>query len=220
MSQAYEIVQSQTPTTSTLIEFLLDETGSMGHVRKATIDSFNEYVNSQRTQPGDCFLTLTKFDDRGIRTQYLDAAISTVQDLNEATYNPTGMTNLYDAIGTRIKALEARTSKDDGKAKLMVIMTDGQDNMSREYTPSMLTQLIKAKEAEGWTFVFLGANQDAWQVGQTFGMTKGNTMTYDTNNMHDTMTTLSAATSSYRSVRSKGIVGSTEASTDFFGNVK
>lgn len=219
MSQAFEIVQSQTPSTI-LIEFILDETGSMEYVRKATIDSFNEYLNSQRNQEGQALFTLTKFDSSGIRVQYQDTDVNAVVPLTEATYRPGAMTNLYDAIGVRIKALEARTNKDDGKAKLIVIMTDGHDNMSREYTPSMLTELIKAKEAEGWTFVFLGANQDAWQVGQTFGMAQGNTMTYSTANMHGAMSTLSAATNEYRSVRSKGIVSSAEASSDFFGNTK
>lgn len=219
MSQAFEIVQSQSPS-ATLIEFILDETGSMSSVRKPTIDSFNEYVNGQRGQAGLCQLTLTKFDSSGIRVQYQDVDVNAVVPLDENTYRPGAMTNLYDAIGVRIKALEARTSKDDNKAKLIVIMTDGQDNSSQEYNPSMLAELIKAKEAEGWTFVFLGANQDAWQVGQTFGLAKGNTMTYDVGNMHDTMQIVGAATAQYRSVRTNGLVSSTEASSDFFGKTK
>jgi hypothetical protein len=70
----------------------------------------------------------------------------------------------------------------------------------------------------GWTVVYLGANQDAWAVGQTFGLAKGQTMSYNTAQMDTTMETLSAQTALYRSTR--GVGGSAQASVakDFFAN--
>lgn len=257
MAQAFEVVQPTNSSPLTLIEFILDETGSMSSCRESTISGFNEYINSQRTAPGNCVLSLTKFDVRGggfllggavrmrgiakamhapiattvmpsdtvvnndddVRTMYTDVPVDKVEYLTEATYQPHGSTNLYDAVGKRIHALSARAEQYTDAAKLVVIMTDGQDNASREYSATSLKALIEQKEKDGWTFVFLGANQDAWSVGQTFGMAKGNTMTYDTANMAATMGTLSASTTRYRSARAMGAVGSTEASRDFFSGV-
>ncbi len=215
MTTAFKVEPST--NLSFLIEFLLDETGSMDSCRDTTISGFNEYVNSQKNNEGECLFTLTKFDSHGLRTPYTDLNIKNVPVLTRAGYEPNAMTNLYDAIGLRIKALEERAAAKSGSvSKLMVIMTDGKDNQSREFTSDSIKKMIAAKEAEGWSFAFLGANQDAWQVGQQFGMSKGNTMTYDTNNVIGAMATLSAATTTYRSVRSSGAVGSMEAARGFF----
>ena len=219
MTQAFEINQSPVVPTTTAIEFLLDETGSMHSVWDQTISGFNEYVGGQKSQPGECLLTLTKFDTRGVRTQYTDAAIANVALLDRQSYIPTASTNLYDAIGQRIHALTARQETlPADTAILFVIMTDGEDNASREYNAEIIKNLITEKQAAGWTFVFLGANQDAWKVGQTFGMAKGNTMTYDNANIKGAMGDLCAATTAYRSVRSSGIVANASSSTDFFNN--
>jgi hypothetical protein len=219
MTQAFEIHGSTTATTA--IEFLLDETGSMWSIAKATIGGFNEYVSSQKKQPGECLFTLTKFDTTGVRTQYTDKNIQDVEYLNDTTYVPNSGTNLYDAIGERIKALENRVANyPTNTSILFIIMTDGDDTSSQEHNAASIKALIQVKEAAGWTFVYLGANQDAWKVGQTFGMSMGNTMSYaaSASGMESAMNGLANATTAYRGLRSKGIVASASASTDFFGN--
>lgn len=219
MTQAFEIHGSTVATTA--IEFLLDETGSMWSIAAATIGGFNEYVSSQKKQPGECLFTLTKFDTTGVRPQYVDKPLRDVEYLNDQTYEPGSCTNLYDAIGERIKALEARVdSYPAGTSILFIIMTDGKDTDSVEHTAESVKALIQAKEKQGWTFVYLGANQDAWKVGQTFGMAKGNTMSYAANaaGMEGAMAGLANATTAYRGLRSKGIVASASASMDFFGD--
>lgn len=219
MSQAFQINGSTVPPTA--IEFLLDETGSMWSIMDATIGGFNEYVSSQRQQPGECLFTLTKFDTSGVRTQYTDTPIGQVAFLDRETYKPGASTNLYDAIGNRIAAMETRVANyPKDTAILFIIMTDGHDNMSTEHTADSVKALITAKQEAGWTFVYLGANQDAWKTGATFGMSKGNTMTYsaDAHGTTTAMSNLAGATTSYRGARAKGLVASASASHDFFGN--
>jgi hypothetical protein len=99
---------------------------------------------------------------------------------------------------------------------LIVIVTDGGENSSREFNLDAVRELIKAKETEGWTFVYLGANQDAWNVGSQFGLSKAQTMTYSTSNMKGTMNTLAEATTSYRSMRSSGDVAYGSVTKNFF----
>lgn len=211
----------QAPSSSfnptTLIEFLLDETGSMMSCRDATISGFNEYVQSQKmNQSGSCLLSLTKFDSRGVNPVYQAKSVQEVPFLDANSYIPNASTNLYDAIGERIRAVEAQLPGLPPETNvLMVIMTDGFDNCSMEFNAESIKTLIKDKESKGWSFVYLGANQDAWKVGQTFGMGVGNSMSYDTNNIVGAMATLSSSTEAYRGLRSKGVTGSIG---DFFAN--
>ncbi len=219
--QAVQAKPVETTNSTTIIEFLLDETGSMSSCRDATIGGFNEYLVNQKQQPGKCLLTLTKFDTNGLRTPYVDLAIQMAPDLNYDTYTPSAMTNLYDAIGNRVLALEKRIAEQNWAEKphvLFVIMTDGEDNSSREFTAASIKEFNAKREKDGWTFVYLGANQDAWTVGRTMGMAQGNTMSYDTAKTKGTMRRLSEATTSYRALRASGAVGAEVADTNFFTN--
>lgn len=215
---AFEVAPvTSTPKTETLIQFVLDETGSMSWCKAATISSFNEYIGSQRTVNDGltCSVSLNKFSDVGgirmysgsndykkpsaIRNVYDSVDIQNVQPLTESSYMPNGGTNLYDAIGETIAHLD-RTVKDSQNV-LVVIMTDGAENASREYTAQQIKSLITERQAKGWTFVYLGANQDAWSVGSTLGLAKGQTMSYSVSDMKGTMETLGTATSMYRNAR-------------------
>jgi hypothetical protein len=215
----------------TLINIVLDETGSMNSCRESTISSFNEYVGGQKSQDGVCRVTMSMFSDTkgwgfedntaSIRTLYCNTLVSEVKLLDNTNYTPAGGTNLYDAIGQSITSLEAHLATLDTVPNiLMVIITDGEENSSTEYKVSDIKKMVQAKEAEGWTFVYLGANQNAWKVGQAFGLSRGQTKSYDTVNMHATMASVGAATMNYRSVRSANSNLSGTVDTDFFADEK
>lgn len=222
----------------TLIHIILDETGSMNSCRESTISSFNEYIDSQAQQEGKCLVSLTKFSDIGsyrifsntkdnntrapssVRSVFANQDVKDVKHLTESTFTPNGGTNLYDAIGTTVSHMDQTVR--DNQNVLVVIITDGGENASREYKLDAIRQLISDRQAKGWTFVYLGANQDAWQVGSTFGLSKGQTMSYSTADMSGTMATLSSATSSYRSMRSTDFADSRagQVETEFFTSKK
>lgn len=212
----------------TLINIVLDETGSMNSCWGPTISAFNDYLGSQKGLDGVCKVTMSMFSDtnqwaatstkNSIRTIYSNTPVADVTPLSRSNYRPNGGTNLYDAIGTAIRNTEAQLAAQDTVPNvLMVIITDGEENCSKEFTVSGVKDLVKAKEAEGWTFVYLGANQDAWKVGQAFGLAKGQTKSYDTANMAATMADVSGSTMAYRSTR--GAFGSANGTVekDFFG---
>lgn len=220
---AVEAVSTKKNNGETLVNIVLDETGSMNSCWESTISAFNDYIGSQKTAPGVCRVTMTMFSDTGrygfvttglsvepvksaVRNLYSNKPIADVELLSTANYRPNGGTNLYDAIGSSIRAVEAQLAGQDSVPNvLMVIITDGEENCSKEFTVQGIKDLVKAKEADGWTFVYLGANQDAWKVGQAFGLSKGQTKTYDTNNIQHVMADVSTATMSYRSTR--GLMG-------------
>lgn len=211
----------------TLINIVLDETGSMNSCWEPTISAFNDYLGSQKTAPGVCRVTMSMFSDKSswnrkdagdkIRTIYSNTPVADVTPLSTSNYRPDGGTNLYDAIGTAIRRTEAQLAGQDTVPNvLMVIITDGEENCSKEFNVQGIKDLVKSKEAEGWTFVYLGANQDAWKVGQSFGLSKGQTKSYDTQHMAATMASVSGATMAYRSTR--GVFGMANGTVekDFF----
>jgi hypothetical protein len=98
---------------------------------------------------------------------------------------PRGRTALYDAIGRNISYVEdfvSRNDKSDNTIKNIVIVTDGLENASSEYTRNAITRLVENKTADHWNFIYLGANQDAVYTGQTIGISPDLSISYDTRN--------------------------------------
>lgn len=165
---------------TTVVHLLLDASGSMNSVRKETIDSYNEYVNSLKKDGGKFKLSLTAFDSdhSGLRLNKIhqDTHIDDVPELTEDTYVPDGMTPLHDAFVTTLKAVKDR----DDEKHLFVVLTDGGENASREYTAEDMKKIKAEYEKKGnWTFVYLGANQDAFATGGSYGFSASNTSNFN-----------------------------------------
>lgn len=182
-------------TNKVLVSVVLDRSGSMESCRQKTIEGYNEYLNALRTdKESEYSVTLIQFDlnatSPDLTVCYVDKPLADVPDLTMATYEPRGSTPLFDAIGECIRRTEAK-----GRAVINLIITDGQENASQEFTSESIRALVKQKESEGQTFVFLGANIDAFAVGHSFGAQAMNVSNYATsqtvaaftNSAHSTM---------------------------------
>jgi hypothetical protein len=160
--------------TEASIMVVLDRSGSMASVREATIDGFNQFLADQAKLPG-CRFSLTQFDSDGIDDVHVDRPAADVRPLDGGSYQPRAATPLYDAVGRSIKMLDARQPK--GKV-IFCIITDGYENASHEYTQKAVLDLVTAKRAEGWEFVFMGANIDAYAAGGALGVPGTSTYGY------------------------------------------
>lgn len=169
------------------VSFLLDESGSMSAVLNDTIGGFNTYVDTLKELKGVRF-TLTKFGGDRVDIVHSKVKRKKIKHLTTETYKPLGWTPLYDAIG--------RTVGESGKG-LFIIMTDGQENSSREYTKETIFNLIQQKQEEGWEFVFLGADQESYEAGLRLGTRVA--AQYNPKNMGETFSTVSAGTRQYSS---------------------
>ena len=177
---------------TTHVSLLLDETGSMQSCLDATISGYNEYIGAlARDKENKYLFTLTKFDSTHVTTVHDGVAIKQVPELNRDTYIPGQMTPLYDAIARGIKALGRKRNV------LFVIITDGLENASKEYTQRGVFKMIKQKTEAGWSFVYLGANQDAYAVGGGLGIPRGNTARYSTRKTAETFDAISRSTQHY-----------------------
>lgn len=163
---------------TTHIHFILDNSGSMASVLDSTISGFNEYVGNLQADDLDYKMTFTKFGD-AVEVVFRDKDINEVPKLDEESYSANGgMTALYDAV---CKTIEPLVKLDDSETKhLVVIMTDGMENASQEYTEKNLNDIKKKLEKKGnFTFTFLGANQDSYAAAAKFGIGKGNVTNYN-----------------------------------------
>lgn len=170
--------------------FLLDRSGSMETCRDDTIGGFNAFLREQKEEGGT--MSLIQFDHE-YHVSYPTKPIAEVEPLTTETFVPRGSTALLDAIGRMIKdnASLARPT--------VVILTDGQENASHTYTRAHVKDLIDQKTNDGWTFVYLGANQDAFAEAGSIGISPGATMNYEANRTSDAFRNLSAAMSSQAS---------------------
>jgi uncharacterized protein YegL len=169
-------------TGLTEIACILDRSGSMGNIIDEAIGGLNKFLDDQKAEDGDANITIALFDDH-YDVIYDNVDIQTIPQITRDMYNPRGMTALYDAIGltmTSIGKRLAKTAEEDRPEKVMiVILTDGQENSSCEYSASKIADMIKhQEETYSWAFVYLASNVDAMATGSAFGMRSINTLSF------------------------------------------
>lgn len=197
------------PNIPTIIEFCLDETGSMSAYLNATINGFRKFIEDQRSQDGDCYVTLTKFDTRGFRTPYTDLDVGMVPFLNPDTFVPSSMTNLRDTIMHRMDTrFELLNSWDIKPRIIFVTLTDGGDNASSHTIPVVRQRISQTITNDDWAFIYLGAYPGADVAARELGFPEGNIQCFAGEHMQEKMEQLSVATSAYRAGTTK--------STDFY----
>lgn len=166
------------------VTVVLDRSGSMAVVRKDTEGGFDTFVEEQKKAKGEALLTLVQFDNF-YEFVYQGKNIQEVEPLK---LTPRGGTALLDAMGRAINETGERLSKMPEASRpgkvIFVIMTDGQENASAEFSKSKINEMIKhQRETYNWQFVFLGANQDAIHEAGALGILAQNAMTYGHNPM-------------------------------------
>ena len=163
-----------------LIAALLDRSGSMESIAADMCGGFDAFIATERQHPGTTLVTLAQFDDR-YEVVYENQPIGAVPALR---IEPRGMTALLDSIGrfvTEIGAGLAALPEGDRPGEVTVlVITDGHENSSHEWTDEAVRQLIAQQETQySWDFVFLGANMDAVDVGTNLGFAPGKSLTFD-----------------------------------------
>jgi hypothetical protein len=193
---------------SALITFVLDESGSMDSIAQAARNGFNEYLSEQIAHGGATWWTLTTFANHP-KTRFAVIPGAEVRPLGD-DYSPGGMTALYDAVGSAVTKTQAyleRLGKNRPSDVIVVILTDGLENVSQRWTARQVFDLITEAEASGWQFVFLGANQDSWDVSQHLGIRKGAVIDWapDAASHKRAMSEATAASAEYRTTKKQQI---------------
>ena len=165
----------------TELVFILDRSGSMSGLERDTIGGFNSMLAKQKKEDGEAVVTTVLFDGE-ISLLHDRADIDGVSPLTEEDYQVGGCTALLDALGRTIcKVSRSREhilpEYRPGKT-LFVIITDGEENASREYSPKRVKSLVEQQKEVGWEFVFLGANIDAITAAAQVGIDASRAVNY------------------------------------------
>lgn len=158
---------------ATELVFILDKSGSMAGLESDTIGGFNSMLEKQKKLPGECRITTVLFDHRyELLHDRID--IQAVSPMTEKEYQVGGCTALLDAVGRTIQKLiqvQRNTAEEyQAESVMFVIITDGAENSSREYSAQKVKAMIEEEKRCGWEFIFLGANMDAVETAGRFGI--------------------------------------------------
>ena len=192
----------ETKDLVTEIVCIIDKSGSMHSIKNDAIGGFNTFIGEQKKLEGKANVSLVLFNTE-YSPVYYNKPLNDVEALNESTFKPAGGTALLDAIGRTLNELMTKEGSEIAPDKyLVVILTDGEENSSREYTNEAIKKIIEDLRTKGnWEFVYLGANQDAFRVAGGMGISVSNSMNFiadseDTKILYRKMSKMSA---SYRS---------------------
>jgi uncharacterized protein YegL len=166
----------------TELVFILDRSGSMCGLESDTIGGFNSMLEKQKNEPGEAIITTVLFDDR-YELLHDRINIRGVSPITEKEYFVRGTTALLDAVGRTINKIanaQKRTASNERAENVMfVIITDGMENSSREFSFKKVRQMIEhQKNKYGWEFIFLGANIDAIAAAEQFGIHRDRAANY------------------------------------------
>lgn len=161
------------------VTVVLDRSGSMSSIREDMEGGFNEFIEKQKALPGEMRVSLYQFDTEYERVY---AGLG-VKDLPKLKLEPRGGTALLDALGRAIdetgSRLRAMPEAERPAKVVLLVITDGEENSSRERTAEQVKKLVQQQENEWrWQFVYLGANVDAFAAGASIGVSAGKSAGY------------------------------------------
>ncbi len=153
------------------ITVVMDRSGSMESIKSEAENGLNVFVDEQKALPGEALFTLVQFDNE---YEFIHTAIP-IKDVPKCKLLPRAATALLDAVGRAINAtgsrLSAMAEADRPGLVVFVILTDGHENASREFTRAQIKSMIELQsKTYGWQFTYLGANQDAFAEAGGIGI--------------------------------------------------
>ena len=213
-------------TNRTELVFILDRSGSMSGLESDTIGGFNSMIEKQKREEGEVTVSTVLFDHEML-VLHDRVPLKALKPLTDRDYIVRGSTALLDAVGKAIDhtvAVRRHTVEEYRADKtLFVIITDGYENASRQYSYEKVKAMIeKEQEQYGWEFIFLGANIDAAKTARSFGIREDRAVDYHADKMGTEVTynAVCCAISEMRSEKSISNHWRKEADRDYHSRKK
>ncbi|CAM3825706.1 vWA domain-containing protein [Smaragdicoccus niigatensis] len=179
--------------------FLLDRSGSMETIKSDIEGGFAAFIDEQTAADGECVVTLAQFDTH-FEVVYAGMPVLEVPPLD---LQPRGGTALLDAMGRLITDTRTEIASQPEEQRpgtvIIAIMTDGHENSSREWSYPAIKSLVEQQTAsQDWQFMYMGADQDAIEVGASLGVSRAHSVTYGKGKSRSAMAAASANIRDYR----------------------
>lgn len=196
---------------------ILDESGSMESIKKTIIQGFNEIVQTvkgieNQFPEQEHFISLVTFNGFGNKILHFIDPASKLEQIDEKRYNPDSMTPLYDAMGFSFTKLRKVLENQTDYNVLVTILTDGEENASKEYSGIAIKKLIEELKLNRWTFTYIGTDHDVEKFAASISIT--NTIHFQKNEAD--MKLMFAKENSSRANYSQKIREKKDTSDDFY----
>lgn len=154
---------------------ILDESGSMDSIKATTISGFNEIIQTikeveKQFPEQEHFVSFVTFNGVGIKTLLFNQPVATIKLIDEKQYQPNSSTPLYDAMGLSFNKLRVSLLDLTDYNVLVTILTDGEENSSREYNGKNIKNLIEDLKTKNWTFTYIGTNHDIEKLAESLSI--------------------------------------------------
>lgn len=161
---------------------ILDESGSMSSIKPLIISGFNELVQSikgieEQFPEQEHLITMVSFNDMNNKILHFIDPVSRLDVINDRTYNPSSRTPLFDATGFSVSKLKQYLEGKVNYSVLVTILTDGEENASKDYTGRAIKNLVDELKQQNWTFTYIGAEHDIEKMAASMNI--HNTMAFD-----------------------------------------
>jgi hypothetical protein len=162
---------------------ILDESGSMGYIKKPIMSAFNELVQTikgveKQFPEQEHFISLVTFNGTTGHTELHQAdPVKKIKVLNTKNYMPYGNTPLFDSMGFSMLKLKALVAKVKNHNVLVTILTDGEENASVEFRGKDIKKLVDELKTKNWTFTYIGTDHDIESFANSISVE--NTMYFD-----------------------------------------
>ena len=172
---------------------ILDRSGSMESIRKAALEGFNETLQGIKKAQKDFsdtqehFVSLITFCSCETKAVFDKTPVEQTHSLNYNDYEPCCCTPLYDAMGFTLTKMKNHVKTVDDAVVMVTVITDGLENDSKEYSGRAIKALVKELRENGWTFNYMGANQDAVEVAISMNIRNARNFTANDQGMRHTM---------------------------------
>lgn len=168
-----------TNSNYTHLALIVDRSGSMRSIQDPMETGIKSLLAEQSKEPGELHVDITVFDTE-VNHLFTDVR---VDDVKKQIIDPRGMTALNDAIGMTVARLGERLSAMDEAERpghvIVVIVTDGLENASREYTTKQVSDMVtRQKDEFNWHFRFLGTDIDSFTVAGSYSIGRSETINF------------------------------------------
>ncbi|MBV6397958.1 VWA domain-containing protein [Ignavibacteria bacterium CHB1] len=158
---------------------ILDESGSMSSIKNTIIQGFNELVQTiqgieKQFPEQEHFVSFVSFNSLGQKLLHFIDPASTLKQIDDKSYNPDAMTPLFDAMGFSINKLKESLQGQTDYNVLVTILTDGEENASKEFSGNDIKKLVEGLKQNRWTFTYIGTDHDVEKIALSLSI--NNTM--------------------------------------------